>query len=100
MFGGSPPVPPPGMFFAISAICSWLGMPPPIPSILARPAIGPRLAPPIAFIMSAMPRCIFSNLLSSSTLVPEPATIRFAAVLQDVRVAPLFRRHGIDHRLR
>ena len=32
---------------------------------------------PIAFIMSAICRCIFSSLLISSTLVPEPAAMRF-----------------------
>ena len=35
------------------------------------------LPPPIAFIMSAMPRCILSSLLMSSALVPEPAAMRF-----------------------
>ena len=53
-------------------------MPPPIPIMRARPAIGPRaLPPPIAFIMSAMLRCIFRSLLTSSTLEPAPAAMRF-----------------------
>ena len=45
--------------------------------MLARPAIGPRLPEPIAFITSAMVRCILSMRLTSSTLVPEPAAMRF-----------------------
>src|SRR5579885_2594158 len=43
---GSPGGKPSGIFLASSAICSGLGMLPPKPSILASPAIGPRLAPP------------------------------------------------------
>src|SRR5439155_19144077 len=71
--GGNPP----GIFLASSAICSGLGMPP-RPSMLAMAAIGPRLRPPpIAFITSAMLRCILSIRLMSSTLVPEPAAMRF-----------------------
>ena len=46
------------------------------PSCCARPAIGPRFAPLIAFIMSAMPRCILSSRLMSSGLVPEPSAMR------------------------
>ena len=39
----------------------------------------PRLpfAPPIAFIMSAIPRCCLINLLTASTLTPAPAAMRF-----------------------
>ena len=73
--GGSPP---PGIFSASFAISSGDGMPPPIPIMRARPAIGPRaLPPPIAFIMSAMVRCILRSLLTSSTLEPAPAAMRF-----------------------
>ena len=45
---GNPPGSPPGIFSASLAISSALGMPPPTakPSMLARPAIGPRLACP------------------------------------------------------
>ncbi len=35
------------------------------------------LPPPIAFIMSAMPRCILRSLLISLASVPEPAAMRF-----------------------
>ena len=72
-----PPVPP-GIFSASAFICSGDGMPPPPkPIACAMPAIGPRLPWPIAFIMSAMFRCIFSSLLTSSTLRPLPAAMRF-----------------------
>ena len=54
------------------------GMPPPKPIMLPRPAHRRRaLPPPIIFIMSAIWRCILRSLLTSSTLVPEPAAMRF-----------------------
>ena len=97
---GNPGGRPPGIFSASFAICSGLGMPPPpSPSMLARPAIGPRLAPPIAFITSAMVRCIFRSLLMSSGLVPEPAAMRrLRLALSTIGIAPLLRRHRIDDR--
>ena len=52
-------------------------MPPPKPIACAMPAIGPRLPEPMAFIMSAMFRCIFSSLLTSWTSRPAPAAMRF-----------------------
>ena len=77
---GAPGIPggrPPGIFSASFAISSGLGMPPPPkPSMLASPAIGPRLAPPMAFITSDIVRCILRSLLMSSGLVPEPAAMR------------------------
>ncbi len=82
MFGGRPGMPPgmpPGIFLAILAICFRRrhAADPPMPSIWPSPAIGPRLPLPMAFIMSAMVRCIFNSLLISSGLVPEPAAMRF-----------------------
>ncbi|MOA07378.1 hypothetical protein D3C78_1270700 [compost metagenome] len=61
------------------------GMPPPRPPrpiLPARPPIicfmmPPLPLPPMAFIMSAMPRCIFRSLLISAASVPEPAAMRF-----------------------
>ena len=52
-------------------------MPPPKPIACAMPASGPRLPEPMAFIMSAMFRCILSSLLTCSTLWPAPAAMRF-----------------------
>src|SRR5204862_5158195 len=66
---GKPGGKPPGIFSASFAISSGDGIPPPKPSMLASPAIGPRLAPPMALITSAMVRCIFNSRLTSSTLV-------------------------------
>ena len=88
---------PPGIFFAISASCSGDGIPEPKPIAFASPASGPRFAPPIIFIMSAMPRCIFSSLLIASGVVPEPAAIRFLRLA--FRMSGLRRsrgRHRID----
>src|SRR5207244_13397793 len=76
---GRPGIPgtPPGIFSASFAISSALGAPPPKPIMLARPASGPRLPLPIIFIRSLMERCILRSLLISSTLVPDPAALRF-----------------------
>ena len=50
---------------------------------------------PMAFIMSAIWRCILRSLLTSSTFVPEPAAMRFLRDrLEDVRVLAL----GFGHR--
>src|SRR3974377_2181091 len=84
---------PDGMFFASSAICSGVGMPGPKPIACAMPASGPRLAPPIAFIMSAMPRCIFKSLLMCSGVVPEPAAMRFLRLA--LRISGLRRSFGV-----
>ena len=64
-----------------------------MPSALARPAIGPRLPEPMAFIMSAMPRCIFSKLLMCSGVVPEPAAMRFLRLA--LRMSGLRRSFGV-----
>ncbi len=80
---------PPGIFSASAFICSGDGMPPPKPIACAMPAIGPRLPEPIAFIMSAMFRCIFKSLLSSSTLLPAPAAMRFLRLA--LRISGLLR---------
>src|SRR4029077_6233821 len=86
MVGGRPGAPgappgspgnPPGILSASFCISCALGMPAPSPSMLASPAIGPRLPEPIAFITSAILRCILSMRLTSSTRVPEPAAMRF-----------------------
>ena len=94
-FSGSAPAPgrPPGIFLPSSAICSALGMPPPSPSMLASPANGPRLAPPIAFIKSAMVRCIFKSRLMSSGLVPEPVAMRRLRLA--LRISGLRRSFGV-----
>ena len=52
-------------------------MPPPNPIACAMPASGPRLPELMAFIMSAMFRCILSSLLTCSTFWPAPAAMRF-----------------------
>ena len=67
--------------------------PPPKPIIWPRPASGPRLPPPIAFIMSAMPRCIFNSLLIASGVVPEPAAMRFLRLA--LRMSGLRRSCGV-----
>ena len=69
------------------------------PHRLAMPASGPRLPPPIAFITSAMFRCILRSWLMSSTLVPEPAAMRFLRLA--LRMSGCRRscaRHRIDDR--
>ena len=60
--------------------------------------MGPRFAPwPIIFIMSAIWRCIFRSRLTSSTLVPEPAAMRFLReAFEEIGVAALLRRHRRD----
>src|SRR5690606_6288546 len=55
---------------------------PPRPILPARPPIicfimPPLPLPPMAFIMSAIWRCIFKSLLISAASVPEPAAMRF-----------------------
>jgi len=68
-------------FFNINNAFNWsgvgVGTPPPKPIACAMPASGPRLPWPIAFITSAMFRCILRSLLTSSTLTPAPAAMRF-----------------------
>ena len=74
-------------------------MPPPKPIACAMPASGPRLPEPMAFIMSAMFRCIFRSLLTSSTFWPAPAAMRFLRLA--LRMSGFLRscaRHRIDHR--
>src|SRR6478672_2563340 len=100
MVGGKPPrLPPapgkpPGIFLANSAICSGEGAaPPPKPIIWPRPASGLRLPEPMAFIMSAMPRCIFKSLLIASGVVPEPAAMRFLRLA--LRISGLRRSRGV-----
>ena len=62
--------------------------------MLAMAAIGPRLRPPpIAFITSAMLRCILSIRLMSSTLVPEPAAMRFLRLA--LRMSGFLRSFGV-----
>ena len=59
-----------------SAAGSICGMPPPMP--IMPPSLPNMPLPlPMAFIMSAIWRCIFRSLLISSTRVPEPAATRF-----------------------
>src|SRR6516165_7183969 len=50
---------------------------PPSPNMEAILPIAPFLAPPSDFIRSAIWRCCFNSLLTSSTFMPEPAAMRF-----------------------
>ena len=58
-----------------------------------RLANGPRLPLPIIFIMSDMPRCIFSSLLIASGVVPEPEAMRFLRLA--LRMSGLRRSCGV-----
>jgi hypothetical protein len=94
---GMPPRDSAGIFSASSSSASADGIPPPPNICLPMPHRAALLARPMAFIMSAMFRCILSSLLTSSTLRPAPAAMRFLrlALRRSGLRAP--RRHGIDH---
>src|SRR6185437_11925157 len=64
----------------------------------AMPASGPRLPEPMAFIKSAMFRCILSSLLTCSTFCPAPAAMRFLRLAFRTSGCLRSPRHRIDDR--
>ena len=84
---------------ASSAPGGSCGMPPPRPNIDAILPSAPFLAPPIAFIMSAIWRCILRRrLICSGVGAGARRDAALARRLEDVGVAPLGRRHRVDDR--